>query len=137
MQTRVYFTHYSLKTRTTHTWIRTPRSSRQRWRHAARLQVDVQHNEQVVRGDVEQLAREVSDGRIDKLRAEASAAGASAAGLKRKLVEAREWADSLLDELEAAQHVIGSLRRALGGASEQQHGQRGGGGSAHNKRARH
>ena len=85
----------------------------------------------------EQLAREVSDGRIDKLRAEASAAGASAAGLKRKLVEAREWADSLLDELEAAQHVIGSLRRELGGASEQQHGQRGGGGSAHNKRARH
>ena len=59
----------------------------------------------------EQLGKELSDGRLQKLRAEVAMHKEVAHELGRNLSEAREWAESLLEELETAQATIFELRR--------------------------
>uniref|UniRef100_A0A7S0PXZ7 Uncharacterized protein n=1 Tax=Coccolithus braarudii TaxID=221442 RepID=A0A7S0PXZ7_9EUKA len=61
----------------------------------------------------EQLGKEVSDGRIQKLRGEAALHKDYSQELRKSLCETREWVEQLLEELEVAQSVIFSLRREL------------------------
>jgi hypothetical protein len=61
----------------------------------------------------EQLGKEVSEGRVQKLRAEAALQKDYAQELRKSLGETREWVEQLDEELGVAQAVIFSLRREL------------------------
>merc|ERR1712032_918672 len=61
----------------------------------------------------EQLGKEVSEGRIQKLRAEAAMHKDYAQELRKSLGETREWVEQLSEELDVSQALIFSLRREL------------------------
>lgn len=66
----------------------------------------------------EQLGREVTEGRMQALRAEAAMHREHASELRNSLGETREWVESLMEELETAQATIFSLRREVSQAKQ-------------------
>lgn len=61
----------------------------------------------------EQLGKDVSEGRMQQLRAEVGMHKDYASEQRKSIGEMREWIEQLSDELEVAQGTIFSLRREL------------------------
>ena len=61
----------------------------------------------------EQLGKDLSEGRVQKLRADAALQKQYSGELKKALAETREWAEQLMDELDTSQALALSLRREL------------------------
>jgi hypothetical protein len=61
----------------------------------------------------EQLGKDLSEGRVQKLRADAALQKEYAGELRKALQETREWVEHLMDELETSQALALSLRREL------------------------
>ena len=61
----------------------------------------------------EQLGKDISEGRVQKLRADAALQKEYAGELKKALGETREWVEHLTEELDTSQALALSLRREL------------------------
>ena len=66
----------------------------------------------------EQLGKDLSEGRTQKLRADASLHKEYAQELRKALGETREWVEHLTDELDTSQALVLSLRRELAAAKQ-------------------
>ena len=61
----------------------------------------------------DQLGKDLSAGRVQKLRADAALQKEYEAELKKSLSETREWVEQLTEELDTSQALVLSLRREL------------------------
>jgi len=59
----------------------------------------------------EQLGKELSEGQVQKLQAEAALLKDYASELRKALLETRDWVEQLHEELDASQAMIWKLRR--------------------------
>ena len=66
----------------------------------------------------EQLGKELSEGKVQQLQAEAALQKDYAAELQKSLVETRDWVEQLHEELDVSQAMILQLRREKAQASK-------------------
>lgn len=63
-----------------------------------------------------QLGKDLSEGRMQKLKADAALQKEHAGELRKALAETREWVEHLTEELDTSQAIVLSLRRELSAA---------------------
>lgn len=61
----------------------------------------------------EQLGKDLSEGQVQKLQAEAALHKDYASELRKALLETREWVEQLHEELDVSQAMIWKLRRQV------------------------
>ena len=61
----------------------------------------------------DQLGKDLSEGRVQKLRADAALQKEYEAELRKALAETREWVEHLTEELDTSQALVLSLRREV------------------------